>query len=167
MNIIHPTLGAGRKSSGYGWRVLNGQREFHPGVDFAAPSGTPVFAVLPGKVVYQGNRDPNGYGQQIVIQHGDKLFSQYGHLSKIEVTTGQLVKAGQRIGQIGSTGRSFGAHLHFEVRSNNGVPYTRLNAEDFLAGKIDLKPLIGGSKLPQLVIGLLVAGGLWALTELA
>lgn len=166
MNIIHPTLNAGRKSSGYGWRVLGGKREFHYGVDFAAPTGTPVFAVLPGKVVYQGNRDPNGFGLQIIIQHGDKVYTQYGHLSKIEVTTGQLVKAGQRIGQIGNTGKSFGAHLHFEVRTNNVLPYIRLNAEDFLAGKIDLKPLIGGSNIPSLVIGLLVAGGLWALTEL-
>jgi murein DD-endopeptidase MepM/ murein hydrolase activator NlpD len=92
-----------------------GGAEFHPGQDIAAPRGTPVLAPADGKVVEAGWK--NGYGQTVVIDHGNGLTTRYGHLSKIEVTAGQELKRGNQLGQVGSTGRSTGPHLHYEVRA--------------------------------------------------
>jgi len=91
-----------------------GGAEFHPGQDIAAPRGTPVFAPADGKVVEAGWK--NGYGQTVVIDHGNSLTTRYGHLSRIEVAAGQELKRGEELGQVGSTGRSTGPHLHYEVR---------------------------------------------------
>ncbi|HEX8283302.1 MAG TPA: M23 family metallopeptidase [Pyrinomonadaceae bacterium] len=91
-----------------------GGAEFHPGQDIAAPRGTPVLAPAEGKVVEAGWK--NGYGQTVVIDHANGLTTRYGHLSKIEVVSGQEVKRGDQLGQVGSTGRSTGPHLHYEVR---------------------------------------------------
>jgi murein DD-endopeptidase MepM/ murein hydrolase activator NlpD len=91
-----------------------GGAEFHPGQDIAAPRGTPVLAPAEGKVVEAGWK--SGYGQTVVIDHGNGLTTRYGHLSKIEVTAGQELKRGDQLGQVGSTGRSTGPHLHYEVR---------------------------------------------------
>lgn len=91
-----------------------GGAEFHAGQDIAAPRGTPVFAPAEGRVVQAGWQ--NGYGQLVVVDHGNGLTTRYGHLSKIEVTAGQELKRGDRLGQVGSTGRSTGPHLHYEVR---------------------------------------------------
>ena len=91
-----------------------GGAEFHPGQDIAAPRGTPVLAPADGRVVQAGWQ--NGYGQTVVIDHGNGLTTRYGHLSKIEVYQGQEVKRGGELGQVGSTGRSTGPHLHYEVR---------------------------------------------------
>jgi murein DD-endopeptidase MepM/ murein hydrolase activator NlpD len=91
-----------------------GSAEFHPGQDIAAPRGTPVFAPAEGRVVEAGWK--TGYGQTVVLDHGNGLTTRYGHLSKIEVTTGQELKRGEQLGQVGSTGRSTGPHLHYEVR---------------------------------------------------
>lgn len=91
-----------------------GSAEFHPGQDIAAPRGTPVFAPADGKVVEAGWK--NGYGQTVVLDHGNGLTTRYGHLSKIEVAAGQELKRGEELGQVGSTGRSTGPHLHYEVR---------------------------------------------------
>jgi murein DD-endopeptidase MepM/ murein hydrolase activator NlpD len=91
-----------------------GGAEFHPGQDIAAPRGTPVLAPAEGRVVEAGWK--SGYGQTVVLDHGNGLTTRYGHLSKIEVTAGQELKRGDQIGQVGSTGRSTGPHLHYEVR---------------------------------------------------
>ncbi|MFB6618282.1 M23 family metallopeptidase [Streptomyces sp. NPDC085524] len=92
----------------------------HSGQDFAVPSGTPVDAAAAGTVVKAG---PNGggdgpaYGNAIVIKHGNNTYSQYAHLSKIQVKIGQKVAKGQRIALSGNTGNSSGPHLHFEIRT--------------------------------------------------
>ncbi|MFD4791436.1 M23 family metallopeptidase [Streptomyces sp. NPDC058459] len=91
----------------------------HSGQDFAVPTGTEVLAAHGGTVVKAG---PNGagdgpaYGNAIVIKHGDGLYSQYAHLSRVDVKIGQVVKTGQHIAKSGSTGNSTGPHLHFEIR---------------------------------------------------
>jgi murein DD-endopeptidase MepM/ murein hydrolase activator NlpD len=91
-----------------------GGSEFHPGQDIAAPRGTPVIAPADGVVVKADWQ--NGYGQTVVIDHGGGLTTRYGHLSKIEVVAGQEIRRGDELGQVGSTGRSTGPHLHYEVR---------------------------------------------------
>jgi murein DD-endopeptidase MepM/ murein hydrolase activator NlpD len=92
-----------------------GQRwgRLHAGVDLAAPHGSPIVAAGAGRVVSAG---PNGgYGNAILIDHGNGYLTHYGHLSAIQVTVGQTVRAGEQIGEEGSTGHSTGPHLHFEV----------------------------------------------------
>ena len=79
------------------------------------PRGTPVFATADGIVIKADWQ--NGYGQTVVIDHGNGLTTRYGHLSKIEVTQGQEIRRGEELGQVGSTGRSTGAHLHYETRN--------------------------------------------------
>jgi murein DD-endopeptidase MepM/ murein hydrolase activator NlpD len=101
-----------------------GSSEFHPGQDIAAPRGTPVFAAADGTVSQAGWQ--NGYGQTVVIDHGNGLTTRYGHLSRIEVAAGQDLKRGEQLGQVGSTGRSTGPHLHYEVRIGD-VPVSPLH----------------------------------------
>ncbi|MDT5156729.1 MAG: hypothetical protein QOH51_1086 [Acidobacteriota bacterium] len=101
-----------------------GSSEFHPGQDIAAPRGTPVMAAAAGTVLQSGWQ--NGYGQTVVIDHGNGLTTRYGHLSKIEVAPGQELKRGDELGQVGSTGRSTGPHLHYEVRIDD-VPVSPLH----------------------------------------
>jgi murein DD-endopeptidase MepM/ murein hydrolase activator NlpD len=101
-----------------------GSSEFHPGQDIAAPRGTPVMAAAAGTVLQSGWQ--NGYGQTVVIDHGNGLTTRYGHLSKIEVAAGQELKRGDELGQVGSTGRSTGPHLHYEVRIDD-VPVSPLH----------------------------------------
>jgi murein DD-endopeptidase MepM/ murein hydrolase activator NlpD len=102
-------------SDGYGWRrdPIDGSREFHKGVDIVAPTGTPVRAAADGLVTAAGRM--SGYGSMIHLAHGYGLATRYGHLSKIVVNPGQRVKRGDLIGYVGSTGRSTGPHLHYEV----------------------------------------------------
>ena len=88
---------------------------YHTGVDFAASTGTTVKAVGPGTVVSAGWG--GAYGNEVVIQHSDGSYSQYGHLSSLAVSAGQSVSGGQQIGLSGSTGNSTGPHLHFEIRT--------------------------------------------------
>ncbi|MET9696951.1 M23 family metallopeptidase [Streptomyces sp. NPDC006529] len=87
----------------------------HTGVDFHAAEGTVVHAVGAGVVVEAG--DGGAYGNNIVIKHNDGTYTQYGHLSRLSVSAGEQVTAGQQIGLSGNTGNSFGAHLHFEART--------------------------------------------------
>ena len=103
-------------SSGYGHRVdpIYGSTKFHAGLDFAASQGTDVFATGEGKVVQAGRRE--GYGNCIDIDHGYNYLTRYAHLSEILVNQGEEVKRGQLIGKVGSTGKSTGPHLHYEVR---------------------------------------------------
>ncbi|HEX8127765.1 MAG TPA: M23 family metallopeptidase [Pyrinomonadaceae bacterium] len=90
--------------------------EFHSGQDISAERGTPVYAAGLATVKFAGTQ--SGYGQIIILDHGDGLTTRYGHLSKIEVVAGQSIGRGEMIGRVGSTGRSTGPHLHYEVRIN-------------------------------------------------
>ena len=113
-------------SSGYGYRVdpVYGGTKYHAGLDFAAPYGTPVYATADGKVTEAG---PSGaYGNMIDIDHGFNYLTRFGHLSKICVKPGDEVTRGDKIGEVGSTGKSTGPHLHYEVRFKN-VPQNPVN----------------------------------------
>jgi murein DD-endopeptidase MepM/ murein hydrolase activator NlpD len=111
----------GRITSGFGQRrdPFHGSRRGHAGLDIAAPHGTPVFATADG-VVTRANRW-GSYGLIVVIDHPSGHETRFAHLSAIKVREGSHVRRGQLIGNIGSTGRSTGPHLHYEVRLN-GVP---------------------------------------------
>lgn len=91
--------------------------EFHSGQDIEAPWGAPVVAGASGRVAFVGWQ--NGYGQLVVVDHGGGLTTRYGHLSHIDVEADQTVSRGQLLGKVGSTGRSTGPHLHYEVRIND------------------------------------------------
>lgn len=112
------TRPVGRFSSPFGFRrIFNDQaRNPHSGSDFAAPTGTPVLAVLDGTVVATGDYFFNG--QTVIIDHGQGMLTMSCHLSKIRVREGQRVRAGERVGDVGSTGRSTGPHLHLSVSLN-------------------------------------------------
>ncbi|MFJ1797639.1 peptidoglycan DD-metalloendopeptidase family protein [Streptomyces sp. NPDC088180] len=101
------------RASGASW-----SSGYHTGSDFQAASGTPVLAIGPGTVVSAGNS--GSYGNEVVIQHEDGMYSQYAHQSSLNVSVGQTVTGGQQIGLSGSTGNSTGPHLHFEVRTGPG-----------------------------------------------
>jgi hypothetical protein len=104
-------------------RVLNGQpRSPHAGVDFPAAAGTPVFASQSGKVMLA--EDLYYSGNTVVIDHGYGIFTMYCHLSKIDVTAGELAKAGEQIGEVGATGRVTGPHLHWGLT----IDHARVNA---------------------------------------
>jgi murein DD-endopeptidase MepM/ murein hydrolase activator NlpD len=111
---VSPVTGV--KSSGYGYRrhPITRRRTFHKGVDFQAPRGTPVYAAGPGVVSHA--RRKSSYGKLIIISHGHGLETRYAHLSRIKIKEGEFVQAGTLIGTVGSTGRTTGPHLHFEVR---------------------------------------------------
>lgn len=106
---------AGRVSSAYGWRgdPFSGRARFHGGIDLAAGYGAPVPAAAHGTVVTA--EEQGGYGLTVVIRHQNGFESRYAHLSSFDVRPGQTVAQGQQLGRVGSTGRSTGPHLHFEV----------------------------------------------------
>lgn len=110
-------------SSRFGWR----HNRPHQGTDFAAPMGADIRAVESGKITYAG-WNGGGYGNLVTIDHGNSMKSRYAHCSKILVRTAQTVEKGQVIAKVGSTGRSTGPHLHFEVLVNN----THQNPEHYL-----------------------------------
>ncbi len=91
--------------------------EFHPGMDIDGERGDPVIAPANGTVISAGYK--GGYGNMVEIDHGNGLTTRYGHMSKIDAEVGQTITRGATIGQVGSTGRSTGPHLHFEVRLND------------------------------------------------
>jgi len=108
-------------SSNFGWRIdpFNGQKTFHEGIDFPAEVGTAIEAAASGKVIFADVHP--AYGKMLEIDHGNGLITRYAHCSLLLVKEGDLVMRGQRVAEVGSTGRSTGPHLHFEVRLN-GVP---------------------------------------------
>ena len=119
MNGLLPTLApltSGLQSSSFGWRIdpFNGHQAFHEGLDFAVPVGTPIKAAGAGTVVFAAFHPQ--YGNMVEIDHGNNLTSRYAHSSKLLVKVGDHVEAGQVIADVGSTGRSTGPHLHFEIR---------------------------------------------------
>ena len=105
--------------SGYGWRThpIYKTQEFHPGMDFTAEQGTPIYATGDG-VVEVADANAQGYGNHVVINHGFGYQTLYGHMSKIATTPGKKVKRGDLIGYVGSTGLSTGPHVHYEVIKN-------------------------------------------------
>jgi murein DD-endopeptidase MepM/ murein hydrolase activator NlpD len=105
-------------TSNFGYRIdpFSGQQSFHEGVDFAAETGTPINSAASGKVIYADTHA--AYGKMVEIDHGNGLVTRYAHASELLVKEGDLVVRGQRIAKVGSTGRSTGPHLHFEVRLN-------------------------------------------------
>jgi murein DD-endopeptidase MepM/ murein hydrolase activator NlpD len=109
----------GYPSDRYGQRSdpFSGDKEFHPGLDISAPKGTKVVATADGLVVFAGRRP--GYGNLVGIEHKFGISTRYGHLDRYTVRAGQRVKRGDIIGFVGSTGRTTGPHLHYEVRFQN------------------------------------------------
>jgi len=118
-----------RQGSGYGNRrdPFTFRMAFHSGIDFPSPKGTPIYASAGGLVVYSGQR--KDYGQTVEIDHGAGLVTRYAHASKLIAKKGQIVMPGQKIAEVGSTGRSTGAHLHFEILKDGRFvnPKTYLN----------------------------------------
>ncbi|CAM3504447.1 M23 family metallopeptidase [Stackebrandtia soli] len=112
---------------------------WHKGLDFAAPEGAPVLAVYPGTVVEAG-WNSGGFGQLVVIDHGDGVTTLYAHNSAIAVSVGQTVRAGEHIADVGNTGNSFGPHSHFEIH-HNGQAVDPLR---FMADRgVDIRHLAG------------------------
>lgn len=133
-SVLQPPVQA-RISSRFGPRVhpVSGARHNHSGVDFAAPAGTPVRAAAAGTVTFAGQR--GGYGNLVVVRHGDGTETWYAHQRDLGVRAGERVEVGAVLGTVGSTGRSTGPHLHLEVR-RDGVP-------------VDPLPLLGKAALPH------------------
>jgi murein DD-endopeptidase MepM/ murein hydrolase activator NlpD len=135
--FARPTDG-GSQSSNFGVRIdpFTGRPAFHSGMDFAGAMMTPVHATAPGVVSFTGVR--NGYGNTIEIDHGRGFKTRYAHLAKIAVRVGERVTVGSRLGGIGSTGRSTGPHLHYEVwvngRAQNPDRFVRAGAYVLQAG---------------------------------
>lgn len=102
-------------SSTFGYRDFDSS--FHKGIDYAASSGTPIYAVSAGKVTYAAYNN-HGFGNYVVVDHGNGIVTSYAHMSRINVSAGQAVSAGDMIGEVGTTGDSTGNHLHFTVQFN-------------------------------------------------
>lgn len=105
--------------------------EFHEGQDIAAPKGTPIAVTADGTVIFAGWM--RGYGQVVAVSHGDNIATRYGHLSEIEVSVGQTLRRGEQLGCVGSTGRSTGSHLHYEVR----VDDRPVNPLEYLPARVE------------------------------
>jgi len=108
-------VSVGYNASSFGWRFdpFNGRSTFHEGIDFAAPTGTPIAAAAGGVVVTAEYH--HQFGNMLEVDHGNGIVSRYAHASRLLVRTGDIVRRGQHIADIGATGRATGAHLHFEV----------------------------------------------------
>ncbi|MGV8955895.1 MAG: M23 family metallopeptidase [Cypionkella sp.] len=134
-----PLTGQFRQSSGFGNRTdpFSGGRAFHAGLDFAAPNGSIVTAAADGEVTFVGTK--SGYGNVVEITHASGLVTRYGHLSGFLAEVGQKVRTGTPIAKVGSTGRSTGPHLHFEVRRNDAA----IDPANFLKAGKRLLALLG------------------------
>ncbi len=126
--VFMPLSGQYRLSSAYGNRVdpFGRQKAFHSGMDFAAPKGSLVSSAGAGVVVFSGRK--GGYGIVVEIKHANGLLTRYAHLSASLVKIGQSINMGEAIAKVGSTGRSTGAHLHFEIRRGDAS----VNPQDFI-----------------------------------
>jgi murein DD-endopeptidase MepM/ murein hydrolase activator NlpD len=113
---FNPPLNEGYLTSGFGHRLdpFTKKKTFHGGLDIAAPKGTDVISSADGEVIFVGRK--GGYGKLIVVKHIMGYETRYGHLDKMAVSLGDHVKKGQKIGNVGNTGRATGYHLHYEVR---------------------------------------------------
>jgi murein DD-endopeptidase MepM/ murein hydrolase activator NlpD len=137
---IHKPTTTTRISSTFGNRKdpFTGRMAFHSGMDFPAPSGTTVTSAGFGKVIFVGQI--NGYGNAVEVDHGNGLITLYGHLSAFLVKQGQVVNTGTPIARVGSTGRSTGPHLHFEVRRSD----TPVDPSRYLAVGKQLQKVLAG-----------------------
>lgn len=133
-----------RMASGFGYRTdpFTKARKMHEGMDFTAPTGTPIYATGDG-VIKRADNTASGYGNHIVIQHGYGYETLYGHLSKYNCRAGQRVKRGDIIGYVGSTGRSEAPHLHYEVHKKGKV----VNPINFYYGNISAAEYVVISKI--------------------
>lgn len=104
-----------RVTSKYGWRNIGAGPEHHDGIDLGCSEVDSIHSVKAGTIVYAGTY--GGYGNVVTIQHAANSFSTYAHLSRISVQVNQNVKGGNQVGMCGNTGRSFGSHLHFEIKT--------------------------------------------------
>ncbi|MFI4934442.1 MAG: peptidoglycan DD-metalloendopeptidase family protein [Caulobacterales bacterium] len=131
--LARPTVDT-RETSGFGVRIdpFTGRPAYHAGQDFAGPYGTPIYVTAPGVISFTGVR--SGYGNTIEVDHGSGFKTRYAHLSAFSVQVGQHVAVGQRIGSMGSTGRSTGTHLHYEVWVNGRAqnPLRFVKAGDYV-----------------------------------
>lgn len=132
-------VAGGSLGSPFGWRIdpMNGRAALHTGLDFPSATGTPILAAAGGVVVTQEYHAD--YGNMVEVDHGNDLITRYAHASRVMVRKGDLVKRGQRIAEVGTTGRSTGPHLHFEVL----VQGVYQNPQKFLAA---------GQQLPKRVV---------------
>lgn len=130
LTMQFPAPSMTRKSSNFGYRIhpIKHTKRLHAGVDLAAPGGSPIVAAMSGRVILA--RAGSGYGNYIIVDHGNGYATLYAHCSKLLVKKGQSVSRGQKIAKVGSTGASTGNHLHFEVRVKgtpvNPAPYIGL-----------------------------------------
>ncbi|MBD0369842.1 MAG: peptidoglycan DD-metalloendopeptidase family protein [Pyrinomonadaceae bacterium] len=135
---IWPVYGSLRSGVGIRSNPFGGSgSEYHKGQDIAAPIGTPVIATADGTIVIAGWQ--RGYGWVVYIDHGNGISTRYGHLSRIDVEVGQTIRRGEQLGLVGSTGRSTGPHLHYEVRIN-GQPVSPLQYLPPLPALTSAKP---------------------------
>jgi len=124
-------------SSGYGWRThpVKASREFHRGIDYRGNYGDGVIATANGTIEYAGHHKKSGYGRLVIISHDYGFKTLYGHMSKLHVKTGQVIRKGTLIGEIGSSGLSSGPHLHYEVsfvqRKLNPAPFIRWDLKNY------------------------------------
>jgi len=116
---IWPTHGWLSSSMGNRADPLTGEKDFHPGLDISADKGDPVYSTADGKVTHAASA--GNYGNLVIIEHGYGIETRYGHLSSFKVNVGQTVKRGDLLGLVGSTGRTTGSHLHYEVRANGRI----------------------------------------------
>ena len=139
-----PVVG-GLLGSSFGWRIdpVNGQAALHTGLDFPASNGTPILAAAGGVVVAQEYHP--AYGNMVEIDHGNDLVTRYAHASKVLVKKGDLIKRGQKIAEVGSTGRSTGSHLHFEVL----VQGVFQDPQKFLLAGQNLPAIVGQVQRPR------------------
>jgi hypothetical protein len=149
--------------------TANGTRDPHHGVEFVNESGTPVHAAADGEVIFAGPDEDaiyspwkNYYGNLVVIEHTDELFTLYAHLSQINVQAGQKVLIGDKVGEIGRTGVAIGSHLHFEIRHGDVQDYfATQNPELWLAPNKDES----GKLLGALMISIIDQGFVFQYTE--
>ncbi|MEO6433526.1 MAG: M23 family metallopeptidase [Sphingomicrobium sp.] len=140
-------------TSGFGVRSdpFNSGAAMHPGIDLAGPSGTPIYATADGAVLRSG-WNSGGYGNLIELDHGRGITTRYGHLSKIVIEPGSKIARGQLIGYMGSTGRSTGNHLHYEVRIDgravNPIPF--MKSTDYV---LAMQRRVGAQSMDAIALG--------------
>jgi murein DD-endopeptidase MepM/ murein hydrolase activator NlpD len=140
-------------TSGYGVRSdpFRGSAAMHPGIDLAGPYGTPIYATADGTVLRAG-WNSGGYGNLIEIDHGRGIATRYGHLSQVLVSAGDHIARGQLIARMGSTGRSTGSHLHYEVRIDgrpvNPIPF--MKSTDYL---VEMQKNAGTHSMDTIALG--------------
>lgn len=145
--VTYPVAGGGKITSPFGKRdtstLPKGASSYHEGIDIAAAAGTGVLAAMSGKVSYTGNSKAKG--NYIIVDHGNGVQSEYAHLNSIGVRGGQAVTAGSKIGTVGSTGISSGAHLDFRIKVNGSyVDPAKYKPSALQTGNAGINGLLAG-----------------------